>query len=381
MAASRSRTTQPSWLTGCGRDWSSSSLLMRALLLGESGAQAAHRLPEQPPKQRPCRCCEGTDEAVRIRGQRPPHRGPIPGVLQRPHLDQGTEEPSIGHVASVHPLCRGLAKTEPSRGNGHPARQTPGSSRSLPPITLRDLRHVAAPLLHDTPDELANPRGRVRDWKAGECEPYPDAPCRNASLSSATTALSPTRRVSSARCWTHWARRPRASRSTWPGNWTTCGTRTAWCAAGRPTAGRRSPGTHRRARRSSPCPARPTATWPPRVSTDWRNATRTQLADLADLAAEHEGKRITFAGHPGRPRAGHHLPGVVRLGDWRTPLLALHRQRRTPQALAHPHRTPALLPRPGLDDRAWRTTPGLLAAAELGRALRRAVARMWGSWA
>ncbi|MGW7408644.1 nitrate reductase subunit alpha [Streptomyces sp. NPDC054833] len=32
---------------------------------------------------------------------------------------------------------------------------------------------VAAPLLHDTPDELANPHGRVQDWKAGECEPVP----------------------------------------------------------------------------------------------------------------------------------------------------------------------------------------------------------------
>jgi nitrate reductase alpha subunit len=32
---------------------------------------------------------------------------------------------------------------------------------------------VAAPLLHDTPDELANPHGRVADWKAGECEPVP----------------------------------------------------------------------------------------------------------------------------------------------------------------------------------------------------------------
>ncbi|MGC0400431.1 nitrate reductase alpha subunit [Streptomyces sp. SAI-126] len=32
---------------------------------------------------------------------------------------------------------------------------------------------VAAPLLHDTPDEVANPRGIVRDWKAGECEPVP----------------------------------------------------------------------------------------------------------------------------------------------------------------------------------------------------------------
>jgi len=32
---------------------------------------------------------------------------------------------------------------------------------------------VAAPLLHDTPDAMANPHGRVRDWKAGECEPIP----------------------------------------------------------------------------------------------------------------------------------------------------------------------------------------------------------------
>ncbi|WP_267887162.1 nitrate reductase subunit alpha [Thermobifida halotolerans] len=32
---------------------------------------------------------------------------------------------------------------------------------------------VAMPLTHDTPDELANPHGVVRDWKAGECEPVP----------------------------------------------------------------------------------------------------------------------------------------------------------------------------------------------------------------
>jgi nitrate reductase alpha subunit len=35
----------------------------------------------------------------------------------------------------------------------------------------RDL--VAAPLLHDTPDELAQPLGEVRDWRAGACEPIP----------------------------------------------------------------------------------------------------------------------------------------------------------------------------------------------------------------
>ena len=32
---------------------------------------------------------------------------------------------------------------------------------------------VAAPLLHDTPDEIAQPMGRVRDWRRGECEPVP----------------------------------------------------------------------------------------------------------------------------------------------------------------------------------------------------------------
>ncbi|MFJ1455607.1 nitrate reductase subunit alpha [Nocardia sp. N2S4-5] len=32
---------------------------------------------------------------------------------------------------------------------------------------------VAAPLQHDTPDELATPHGVVRDWKAGECAPIP----------------------------------------------------------------------------------------------------------------------------------------------------------------------------------------------------------------
>jgi nitrate reductase alpha subunit len=37
--------------------------------------------------------------------------------------------------------------------------------------TRRDL--LAAPLQHDTPDEIAQPLGEVRDWRAGECEPVP----------------------------------------------------------------------------------------------------------------------------------------------------------------------------------------------------------------
>jgi nitrate reductase alpha subunit len=37
--------------------------------------------------------------------------------------------------------------------------------------TRRDI--VAAPLRHDSADELAQPLGEVRDWRAGECEPVP----------------------------------------------------------------------------------------------------------------------------------------------------------------------------------------------------------------
>ncbi len=37
--------------------------------------------------------------------------------------------------------------------------------------TRRDL--VAKPLWHDTPEAMANPHGVVRDWKRGECEPVP----------------------------------------------------------------------------------------------------------------------------------------------------------------------------------------------------------------
>ncbi|MGH3178162.1 MAG: molybdopterin dinucleotide binding domain-containing protein, partial [Streptosporangiaceae bacterium] len=32
---------------------------------------------------------------------------------------------------------------------------------------------IAAPLMHDSPDELAQPGGVVRDWKLGQCDPVP----------------------------------------------------------------------------------------------------------------------------------------------------------------------------------------------------------------
>ena len=221
---------------------------------------------------------------------------------------------------------------------------------------------VAVPLLHDTADEMANPHGVVADWKAGDCEPVPgrtmpklvvverDYPAVAAKMSRARPADGHARRHHQGR---HLRRSSRRS--------TTCGARTARCAAAPPTGGRRWPGTSTPARRSSRCPAPPTGTWRRRASAPSSSAPGSRLADLA---AEHEGKQITFADTQARPGAGHHLPGVVRLGDRRAPLLAVHHQRGAAQAVAHADRPPALLPRPRLDDRARRGAAGVPAAAE-----------------
>jgi nitrate reductase / nitrite oxidoreductase, alpha subunit len=63
---------------------------------------------------------------------------------------------------------------------------------------------IAAPLAHDTPDEISQPHGRVLDWRAGECEPvpgrtmprlivvdrdYPNVAARHAALGPLTETL------------------------------------------------------------------------------------------------------------------------------------------------------------------------------------------------
>ena len=41
-------------------------------------------------------------------------------------------------------------------------------------IDLEPIKEVVAtPLLHDTPQELAQPLGKIKDWSKGECEPIP----------------------------------------------------------------------------------------------------------------------------------------------------------------------------------------------------------------
>ena len=156
---------------------------------------------------------------------------------------------------------------------------------------------VAVPLLHDTPDETGQPARVVRDWKAGECERCPAGPCRSSSSWSATTAPSREKMA---------ALGPLLEK---------LGTTTKGVTVDRPREvdylrpqrrgprrrGRRPPVARDRrrlpARRSSPCPAPPTAGWPPRASSPGE----AHRQRLADLAAEHEGKRITFADTQARP--------------------------------------------------------------------------------
>ncbi len=78
----------------------------------------------------------------------------------------------------LHPFVHSFNQAIPPPWEARTDWDVFGGSRARSPswprstsASRRDL--VAAPLLHDTPDELAQPLGEVRDWRAGECEPVP----------------------------------------------------------------------------------------------------------------------------------------------------------------------------------------------------------------
>ncbi len=80
-------------------------------------------------------------------------------------------------------------------------------------------------------------------------------------------------------------------------------------------------------------------------------------------------------GRQGRPRAGHHLTGVVGVGVRRATVLAVHDQRRTAQAVAHPDRALPLLHRPRLVPRDGRHAARVPSAPGHERPLRGAAGR------
>ena len=230
----------------------------------------------------------------------------------------------------------------------------------------RDL--VAAPLLHDTPDELAQPLGEVRDWRAGECEPVPgktmpkllvverDYPARRRpALAALGPLLEELGIADKGAGWKPIEEVARAARRA-------TGPSAAASADGRPSlervehaceailaalghdqrpAGRRGLPLARARARASP------------------------LADLAGRAGrrpDHLRRRAGAAAH------GDHLAGVVGDRGARPPLRAVHDQRRAREALAHAVGPPALLPRPCLDARA-RRGPARLPPAAAYRAI------------
>nr|WP_242891940.1 nitrate reductase subunit alpha [Actinomadura litoris] len=157
---------------------------------------------------------------------------------------------------------------------------------------------VAVPLLHDTPDELATPHGRVADWADGECEPVPgvtmpklvtverDYPAVAAKL----TALGPlAERLGAATKGVAFdlEREVEYLRGA-------NGTVRGGPADGRPTLKR---DVHA-------CEAilALSGTTNGRLATQgFRTLEKRTGTPLADLAAEHEGKRITFADTQARP--------------------------------------------------------------------------------
>ena len=208
---------------------------------------------------------------------------------------------------------------------------------------------VAVPLTHDTPDAMANPHGVVRDWKKGECEPIPGVTMPKlveverdyGAVSEKMNALGPAGRHPRR---DHQGRHLRAQQ------------------AGRLPAPEERPRARRRRRRPAVAQARRQRLRgdPRPVRYDERAPGHAGLQDPREAHRGEAGRPRRGARgqadhlrrHPGPTRPGDHLTGVVRLGDRRPSLLAVHDQRRAQEALAHPDRADALLPRPRLDHRA-----------------------------
>ncbi len=224
---------------------------------------------------------------------------------------------------------------------------------------VKDL--VAVPLLHDTPDEMAVPGGVVRDWKTGEVDLIPGVTAPKfvvverdyATIGAKMSALGPL--TASAGMLTKGVPfspveevEMLASKN---------GVIPDGFAAGRPSL---VTDIH-----ACETILALSGTTNGRLSVQGFRAMEKRTGmPLADLAIEEEGKRITFPDTQARP-----VP-VITSPEWsgsehggRRYTRLLH-QRRAAQAVAHPDRAPALLPRPRLDDRARRGTAHVQAAPE-----------------
>ena len=204
--------------------------------------------------------------------------------------------PALGRRAAGGHLVREARHLEhgpaPVRARVHPAIGPPWETRTDWDIFVRLAesfsrlaeRHlgvrtdlVAAPLLHDTPDELAQiaaPGARLEARRV-RADPGPDdaqADPGGARLPGAARAHDRARPAG--RDGGHRAGRASRGRPTARSRSSACAT--AACAAARPTGGRGWSGPTRRARRSSRCRAPPTGAWRWRASARWRSAPATR---------------------------------------------------------------------------------------------------------
>ena len=235
---------------------------------------------------------------------------------------------------------------------------SPRASRSWPRRHLgvrRDL--VAAPLLHDTPDEIAQPLGEVRDWRAGECEPVPgqdDAEADRgrarlpATSPSAGAALGPLLEKLGAH---DQGRRVEAAR----------GGASGWAAQNGLVRGGVADGRPSLERVEHACEAilALSGTTNGRLALEgFRSLERATGVPLADPGRAARRRPDHLRRRPGAAAHGDHLARVVGHRGARPPLRAVHDQRRARQAVAHALGPPALLPRPRVDARARRGAAG-----------------------
>ena len=231
---------------------------------------------------------------------------------------------------------------------------------------------VAVPLQHDTPGETAQPGGRVRDWRRGECPAVPGRTMPNfvvverdyPAVAEKMASIGPLDRP---------AGHDDEGRHLPPRRGDRAPRRHQRRDAGR--RGRRASGDRHRRQDGRGDP-----------HALGHHERQARGAGLPPVGAAHRhaagrprrgqrGEAHLLRRHPGAAGSGDHQPGVVGQRDRRPPLRPVHRQRRARQALAHPHRAHALPARPRLDARDGRDAADLPGAAGHVPALRRAADR------
>ena len=225
---------------------------------------------------------------------------------------------------------------------------------------------VAAPLLHDTPDELAQPMGRVRDWKAGECEPIPGktmpklVPVERdfTAVAEKMNALGPlVEKAGIGAKGVSWKPEPEVAE---------LGRRN-----GRANGGGAADGRPNLVRDVDVCEAilALSGTTNGRLAVESFRALEHQTGlELAHVPEERADDRLTFARDRDPAAQGDRLGRVVGARVARAPLLAVHRERRAADSVANPDRPPAAVRRPRLDARPRRGPARLPAPGRRGSA-------------